>query len=380
MDAPIYLDHAATTPLAPEVADGLAERQRTLFGNPSSMHPAGRAAARALAEARETLAGALGARPENVVFTSGGTESLGMAVLGGGGDKPARVAISATEHSAVRNAAAFLKARRGWTLDEVPVDAAGRITPEALAAHVHADTRLVAVMLANNEIGTVSPVPALARVVRERAPRARIVVDAVQALGKIPVDVRALDADFVAVTAHKLEGPKGVGALWVRTPQALVPTFEGGGQESGLRGGTQPVPLIWAFAKAATLPRAPLAALRDRLWEALREAVPGITLTGAAPGPERLPHNLHVCVPGAPGEPLLNALAAAGVYASTGSACGAKAPFSRVLRAIGRRAEDGAYIRLSVGRSTTEAEVDEAARRFAAAVSTLRDVYGGTRK
>ncbi len=378
MDA-IYLDHAATTPLAPAVADGLAERQRALFGNPSSMHPVGRAAARALEEAREALAGALGARPESVVFTSGGTESLGMAMLGGGGEKPARVAVSAVEHSAVRNAADGLRERRGWTVDEVPVDAQGRVTPEALAACVRADTRLVAVMLANNEIGTVNDVPTLARVVRDRAPRARLVVDAVQAFGKVPVDVRALDADFVAVTAHKLEGPKGVGALWVRTPQALAPTFKGGGQEHGLRGGTQPVPLIWAFARAATLPRAPLAARRDRLWAALQAQVAGLTLTGAPPGPERLPHNLHVCVPGVPGEPLLNALAAAGVYVSTGSACGAKAPFSRVLRAIGRRAEDGAYIRLSVGRATTEAEVDEAARRFGAAVSTLRDVYGGTR-
>jgi cysteine desulfurase len=205
------------------------------------------------------------------------------------------------------------------------------------------------------------------------------VVDAVQAFGKIPVDVRALDADFVAVTAHKLHGPKGVGALWVRSPQALSPLLKGGGQEHGLRGGTQPVPLAWAFAEAAKRAAADgdaLAALRDRLWARLSALVPAATLTGPAPGPERLPHNLHVCVPGVPGEPLVNALAAAGLYVSTGSACGSKGRFSRVLQAIGRRSEDGAYIRLSVGRTTTPDEVDEAARRFAAAVGPLREVYG----
>ncbi len=371
----IYLDHGATTPLDPHVREALPERYATLWGNPASGHAIGRAAAAALREARERLAGQLGGRPESLLFTGGGTESLYLAILGSAGATPGRVALSAVEHPAVVEAAAEL-GRRGWEVDEIPVDEAGRITPDAVRECVGERTRIVCAMMANNEVGTLNDVAGVARAVRERSPRARLVVDAVQAFAKVPFAVDALDVDCVAITAHKLHGPKGVGALWTRS--RLQPVMKGGGQEAGIRGGTQSAVLTWAFAEAAArhpadMPR--VGALRDRLWAALRAAVPEATLTGCAPGAERLANNLHVCVPGLPGEPLLNALSAAGVCVSAGSACGT-GKFSRVLAAMGRRDSDGAYLRLTPGRFTTEAEVEEAARLFAGAVTELRAFYG----
>lgn len=368
----IYLDHGATTPLDPEVAAGLAERQVTLFGNPGSTHPPGRAAAHALEAARASLARSLGAsRPDEVVFTSGGTESLGLALLGGATAPGSRVAVSAVEHSAVWEAARWLAQHRGFTIDEIPVDAAGFVQPAALEGRLHRETRLVAIMLANNELGTLNDLPALAARVRADAPRARLVVDAVQAFGKIPFSVAGLGADHVAVAAHKLHGPKGIGALWSGKP--FQATFKGGGQEGGRRGGTPSAPLAWAFAAAAErhLPDMPrVTALRDRLFDALVAQVPGLALNGPPLGPTRLGSNLHVRVPGLASEPLLNALAELGVCASAGSAC-STGRFSRVLAAAGFRAGDGAFIRLTPGRFTTEAEIDEAARRFRAAVERL---------
>ncbi|MCB9538232.1 MAG: cysteine desulfurase [Myxococcales bacterium] len=371
---PIYLDNAATTPLDPAVAEGLAERHRTLYGNPGSSHPIGRAAGRALDEARARLARRLGGQPQQVVFTSGGTESLGLALLGAAGDTPGRVAISAVEHSAVVEAAATL-GLRGWQVDIVPVDAAGRVTPEALRAAIGRDTRLIAVMLANNEIGTINDVPALAAEARAGAPRAKIVVDAVQAFGKVPFSVATLGADCVAVTAHKIHGPKGIGALWTRA--ALRPVLRGGGQEFGLRGGTPSAPLAWALAEAAE--RMPggmdaVTALRDRLWAAVRAAVPTARLTGPALDDGRLGNNLHLCIPGLPSEPLLNALAEAGVCASAGSTC-SKGRFSRTLSALGHTKDEGAWLRLTPGRLNTADEMDEAARRLGASVAALRAVY-----
>ena len=369
--SPIYLDHGATTPLDPEVAAGLVEREATLFGNPSSSHPLGRAAGKALAAARARLAAQLGGKPEQLLFTGGGTEALVLAILGCAGDAPAHIAVSVLEHPATVEAAKTLAAR-GWTIDRLDADAEGRIVP----TDVHPETRMVVVMLANNEVGTVSDVAQIVRRVRASAPRARVVVDAVQAFAKLPFTVASLDADCVAVTAHKLHGPKGIGALWTRVQ--LRPVMKGGGQEAGVRGGTQSAPLAWAFAEAAArhpADNARVTELRDRLWAALQATVPGAELVGAEIGPERLGNNLNVCVPGIPGEPLLNALSLAGVCASAGSAC-STGSFSKVLTAMGRREGDGAYIRLTPGRFTTEGEIDAAAELFAAAVADLRAVYG----
>ncbi len=370
----IYLDHGATTPLDPEVLAGLAERQASCFGNPASSHPVGRAAGACLREARERLARLLGGKASELLFCSGGTEALYVAIWGCAGERPARIALSEVEHPAVIEAANAL-GERGWTVDSVPVDAEGRVTEAALAPALHPDTRIVALMLANNEVGTLNDLPALSRLVRKRAPRAKIVVDAVQAFGKMRVDVRTLGADCVAVTAHKLHGPKGIGALWTKTQ--LRPALKGGGQEGGVRGGTQSAPLAWAFAEAAArhlddMER--ITGLRDDLLARLR-VVDGLTVTGAPPGPDRLGNNLHVCVPGVPGEPLLNALSVAGVCASAGSACGG-GRFSRVLTALGRDERDGAYIRLVPGRFTTPEDIERAAEVFVTAVEELRAAYG----
>lgn len=379
----IYLDHAATCPVDPEVAQGLAERQLTAFGNPSSSHPAGRAARQVHDAARVRLARLLGGRPDEVVFTGGGTEAIGLAMLGTAGTSPGHVAYSAVEHACVVANAARLVERSGWRSTVIPVDGWGRVTPEAVVGCIDARTRLVAVMLANNEIGTVNDIAAIARVVRQQSPRARLVVDAVQAFGKLDFSARRLDADCVAVTAHKLHGPVGIGALWTRVP--IAPVYGGGGQEGGRRSGTQSAPLAWAFAEAAARQRADMGritALRDQLWADLRQRLPDARLTGAPiepgdaldPPPARLGNNLHLCVPGVPGGPLLNALSAAGLCASAGSACG-KGRFSTVLRALGRSADDGAYLRLTPGRFTTAAEIERAAQIIATAAAELRAVY-----
>lgn len=368
----IYLDHGATTPPDPAILRAMVDREASHFGNPNSQHPVGRAAAAMLAEARARLASLIGAAPDDVIFTGGGTEAAGLAILGSAGTAPGRVAISAVEHASVARAADRLAAREGWAVDVIPVDGIGRVTPDALSDAIGPETRIVAILLAHNEVGTINDLPALAPIVRRRAPKARLVVDAVQALGKIPVHVAALGADCVAFASHKLHGPKGIGALWSRVP--LAPVFEGGRQEAGVRGGTHSGPLAMAFAEAAEAQHADrerIRALRDRLWAGLRARLPEATLTGAPIGPGRLPNNLHLCVPGLPGGPLLNALAERGLCASSGSACG-KGRFSGSLEAMGRRAEDGAYIRLTPGRFTTEAEVDAAIERFADAVAALR--------
>lgn len=376
---PIYLDNGATTRPDPAIMRALLDRQATLFANPTSSHRLGRAAAAALTEARGRLAGLIGGDPAGLVFTGGGTEAIGLGMLGLPTGLTGRVAISAAEHACAVEAARRLVECHGWGLDVIPVDGDGRVQPAALAEAIGPETRVVAIMLGQNEVGGINPIAALAPIVRARAPRARLVVDGVQALGKIPIDVAALDIDCLAMAAHKLHGPRGIGALWSRAP--LEPLLRGGGQEGGRRGGTQSAPLALAFAEAAEralAERGHLAAMRDRLWGGIRAAVPGARLTGPPCGPGRLPHNLHLCVPGLPGEPLLNLLDVAGVYASAGSAC-RRGRFSPTLAAMGHTADEGAWIRLTTGRFTTPAEVDAAVERFADAVRRLRRLCGPAR-
>jgi len=379
--SPIYLDNGGTTALDPEVHAGLCARLALPLGNPNAAHEAGRAAREMLETARGDLAVLLGGKPEEIVFTSGGTESITLALLGCTPVRTGRVAVSAVEHSATRTAALALT-EQGMALDVVPVTPTGLVTPEALTATLRPDTRIVSLMLAQNEIGTISDLASLIPLVRRLAPKARIVVDAVQGFTKVPVRLAALGADCVAITAHKLHGPIGIGALWTRLP--LTPLFKGGGQERGQRGGTQPAVLAWALVEAARRAVADvgasrrMAALRDRLVEEVGHHLPGVTLTGEPPGPTRLPNNAHFCIPGLPSEPLINALAAAGVAASAGAACSTgKARISPTLQALGRRAEEGAFVRLTVGRFTTEACVVEGAARLAACVEPLRRAYAG---
>lgn len=378
---PLYLDHGGTTPLDPGVLAGLVERLSWPLGNPNAAHGPGTRARRLLEDARRTLSEHLGGRPEELVFTSGGTESITLAVRGCTAASPGRIALGATEHSSTRTAVESM-AEQGWAVDTIPVTATGLITASALADTLRPDTRIVCLMLAQNEIGTITDIAALAPVVRRLAPRSKLVVDAVQAFTKVPFRVSSLGADCVAVTAHKMHGPLGIGALWTRAP--LKPLFKGGGQERGQRGGTQPAVLAWAFAEAARAAAADtdachrMAALRDALVAEVLAVLPDATLTGEPPGPSRLPNNAHLCIPGLPSEPLINALAEVGVCASAGAACSTgKFRVSPTLQALGRRAEEGAFVRLTVGRFTRPDELPEAARRLAACVNALRPAYAG---
>ncbi len=370
MDGPIYLDTNATTPLAGEVLEAMVSAWREVWGNASSTHFYGRPAKRALERAREQVAGLLGARPEEIVFTSGGTEADNLAIIGAAEARSAQgrhIVISAIEHPAVEEPCAYLE-RRGWKVTRVPVDAQGRVDPQAIAAALTAKTALVSVMHANNETGVLQPVAAIARICRERG--VTFHSDAAQSVGKIAVRVDELGVDLLTVAAHKFYGPKGIGALYVRTGTRLEPLLRGAGHERGLRSGTEPVPLVVGLGAAADLAQREGAArerhlreMRDRLEARLRARVPDLVVHGA--GAPRLPNTLYAAIPGADAVQLLGRLE--GVAAGSGAAChsGTTTP-SRVLAAMGVPANLArATLRLCVGRDTRPDEVDEAARRIA---------------
>jgi cysteine desulfurase len=376
----IYLDNAASTPPAPEALAALADAARAHFANPASAHGAGAAAARALEAARAEVAAGLDAEPAEIVFTSGGTEADALGVLGAARAARGRhLVVTALEHPAVMRSAEALAAE-GYALDVVPPGPDGVVSAEAVVTAVRPDTAVVAVMLVQNELGTLQPVADIARRLDERLPRPRrphLHVDAVQAFGLLRLRPRALGADSVALSAHKLHGPRGAGALWLRAGARLWPLATGGGQERGLRGGTENLPALVGFGRAVTLARAALeagaaaaiAARRDRLEAAALAAVPGARLTVA--GAPRAPHIASLAFPGLPAEPLLHALEARGVYASAGSACASKtAGPSPALKAIGLDDRTG-VLRLSLSRDTTDADVDGAAVALAAAAAEI---------
>ena len=367
----VYVDHHATTPMRPEALEAMRPWLASLAANPSSIHAPGRAARAAVEAAREAVALALAASPDEIVFTSGGTESDALAVCGGAraarsrAPGRARVAFSAAEHAAVREAALSLAAE-GFEPSEVPVDRTGRPGAEALAAAVDGRTALLSLILAGNETGVVNPgLPGIALAARDAG--ALVHTDAVQAVGKVPVRPAALGMDLLSFTAHKLGGPKGAGVLWVRKGVRLAPLFAGGGQERGRRGGTENVPAIVGLGAALAAAVAGLeaeagrlSALRDAFEEGLRARVPGARVNGAGlPPAERLPTVSSVTFPGADGETLLVALDLEGVAASSGSACSSGTPApSRVLLACGMPvAEVRATVRFSFGWSSTEEDV-----------------------
>ncbi|CAN5833363.1 cysteine desulfurase NifS [soil metagenome] len=380
----VYLDHAATTAMRPEVREAMGPYLDERFGNPSSMHRWGRQARNAMEEARERVAGALGAGRREIIFTGGGTEADNMAILGrwravcrGDGPRGA-VACSAVEHKAV-GAAAQCAADEGAELILLGVDEHGRVDVGAVDEALGARPCIVAVMWANNEVGTVQPIAEIG----ERCRNADVVLhtDAVQAFGRAPLDVEGWGIGALALSAHKFNGPKGVGVLVLRRELPAVSVLHGGGQERGLRSGTFNAAGIVGCGAAAVLTAGTMAtevprlrALRDRLLGVLL-GVGGVTLNGSATA--RLPHNANVAVQGCDGEALLLALDAAGVAASTGSACqsGAAEP-SHVLAAVGAPA-DRAHLRFTCGRSTTEQDVDAAAAAFTDCVKRLRDAGGG---
>ncbi|MGA8114809.1 MAG: cysteine desulfurase family protein [Actinocatenispora sp.] len=366
-----YLDHAATTPVLPEVIQAYAEAAGRA-GNASSLHASGRAARRIVEESRERVAVALDARPSEVVFTSGGTESDNLAVKGiawaSRAADPARdaILIGAAEHHAVLDAAHFMAERQGFTVLALDVDADARTRPEHLAAALeqHAGrAALISVMWANNEVGTVQPVPELAKVAAEHG--IALHTDAVQALGARPVGFASSGAAAMTVTGHKIGGPVGVGALLLRTDVACTPVLHGGGQEREVRSGTLDVAGIVAFALAVELAverreaqSARLTVLRDDLIVRVRTAVPDAVLNGDPV--DRLPGNAHFSFPGCEGDALLMLLDAAGVECSTGSACSAGvAQPSHVLLAMGTDADRArSSLRFSLGHSSTAADVD----------------------
>ena len=380
-----YLDHAATTPMLPEAVEAMTA-QLSVTGNASSLHASGRQARRTVEEARETLAEALGARPSEVVLTSGGTEADNLAVKGLYWSRrdtdPARTRVLASpvEHHAVLDAVHWLGEHEGATVEYLPVDPHGRVHPEALREAVARnpdDVALATVMWANNEIGTVMPVPELADVAREFG--IPLHADAVQAFGQVPVDFAASGLAAMTVSGHKIGGPYGIGALVLGREYTPVPVLHGGGQERHVRSGTLDVPAVASFAVAGRLAteerewfEREIGALRDSLVEAVRTAVPDAILGGDPV--DRLPANAHFTFPGCEGDSLLLLLDAQGIECSTGSACTAGvAQPSHVLLAVGTDPDLArGTLRFSLGHTSTEADVEAVAKAIGPAVERAR--------
>ncbi|MGH9410944.1 MAG: cysteine desulfurase family protein [Vicinamibacterales bacterium] len=377
-----YFDHNATTPPDPLVVEAVVRALRDTFGNPSSVHHYGQRAKAVLDDARADVAALVGAEAAEIVFTSGGTEADNLALRGAADAlEPTgrRQLITTTiEHEAVLNTAKAL-ARRGWTVTHLPVDRSGIVSPAALASAIGPETALVSVMHANNEIGTIQPIADLAAIAHEHG--ALVHTDAVQSAGKIPIDAAALGVDLLSLSAHKFNGPKGTGALWIRRGVRLVATMTGGKHERNRRGGTENVPGIAGMGVAARLARAKLvgesprvAALRDRLERGVLERVPGTSVNGDAAA--RVPNTTNISFDGVEAESLLIALDLEGFAVSTGSACssGTLEP-SHVLRAMGfssHRTQNS--IRFSLGAGNTQEEVEQLIAKLPAVVEKLRSL------
>jgi cysteine desulfurase len=376
LQLPVYLDHHATTPLDPRVLDTMLPYFAERFGNPhSAQHAYGWAAEQAVDVARAQVAVLIGALPEEIVFTSGATEANNLAIRGAvrAGDRR-HIVTCVTEHPCVLETCRAL-GRDGFEVTELPVQPDGLIDPGALRSALRPATALVSIMTANHEIGVLQPLAEIGQLCRGRG--ILLHADAAQAAPWIPIDVAALGIDLMSLSAHKLYGPKGIGALYVRRGVRLLPLFAGGGQERGLRPGTVPTPLCVGFGTACALAQAELGAqaarvraLRDRLYGGLHQAMPEIRLNGAvAP---RLPNNLNLCLPGIDAEDLLAELPELAL--ATGAACAsATHQPSSVLRALGLSDEAiQGSIRIGLGRTTTAGEVEFALDRLVGAVRRLK--------
>lgn len=381
-----YVDYAATTPILDEVLEAMIPYQRSFFGNPSSVYAAGREAKKGLEQAREQVAEAIGAQPSEIVFTGGGTEADNLALKGAalratGGrapeGRPRRIVTTSIEHHAVLHSAEWL-ARLGFDVEIARTLPDGTVDVEHLASLVNSDTVVVSVMLVNNEVGTVQPLGEIARLVRDRS-RALFHTDAVQALGKVPVDMGNLDVDLASFSAHKLGGPKGTGALYVRRRTPVEAIIHGGGQERDLRSGTPNVAGIAGFGTAARIAweeveqeAKRLGRLRDALQQGILRSIPGVKVNGE--GARRIAGTLNICIEGIEGESLLLLLDRAGIAASSGSACtsGSLDP-SHVLTAMGvPKSLALGSLRLSLGRASTQADVDKVLEDLPPVVGRLR--------
>src|SRR4051794_37650643 len=388
-----YLDHAATTPIHPQAAETMAA-ELAMPGNASSLHAAGRRARRVVEESRESIAAAFGARPSEVVFTSGGTESDNLAVKGiywsrrAADARRVRVLASAVEHHAVMDSAEWLAAAAGATVTWIPVDASGRVDPGALRemlAESADDVALVSVMWANNEVGTVQPVAQLAEIAHEYD--VPIHTDAVQAIGQLPVDFAVSGVDAMTITGHKFGGPVGAGVLLLGRDVDCVPVLHGGGQERDVRSGTLDVPAVAALAVAAEIAvkeqpmRADrLRALRGDLVARVTAAVPDVLLNGSPRLTDewRLPGNAHFSFPGCEGDALLMLLDARDIECSTGSACSAGvARPSHVLLAMGQdEARARASLRFTLGHTSVPGDIDALVGAIAPVVERARAAAG----
>lgn len=373
----IYLDHNATTPVAPEVAKAMKPYLGGRYGNPSSSHSLGRLAKQGLEEARGRVAELLGCLPEEVVFTSGGTESNNMVIKGVAQSlarKGRHIITTAVEHPAVINPCLFLM-YQGYDVTFLPVDSTGLVDPASVKEAIQPTTTLISVMHANNETGTIEPIEQIGALAREAG--VLFHTDAAQSAGKIPVDVSELNVDFLSLAGHKMYAPKGVGALFMRKGLKIEPFMHGAGQESGRRAGTENVMLVAALGRASALARDRMSEdseriryLRDRLHEVLATDVPGLVLNGHPKA--RLPNTLNLSLPGVEGGRLLDALPE--ICASTGAACHDRSvQLSHVLGAMKVTEEIGrGAVRLTLGQENTEAEIDTAAKMIIDAYRNLR--------
>ena len=359
----VYVDHAATVPITDSVRAAMEPFLTTTFGNPSSAYGAGRASSRAVLDARRRIAAVLGCSPKEIFFTSGGTEADNWAIKGSAfaNNLCGHVAYSAMEHHAVLHAVSFVR-RFGMDADEIPVDSDGIVTADAVDASMRDDTRLAAVMLANNEIGTVQPISDIARAVHAR--HAVMFCDAVQGMGQIPVNVSDLGVDLLSLSGHKIGAPKGIGLLYIKEGTALTPLIDGGGQEMHMRAGTENVASIVGFAKAmedaAVMPdMTRIRQMQKSLFDGLR-TIPGCVVNGTCAQEKRLPGNVNVSFPGLDAESLVLHLDRVGICCSAASACtaGVSEP-SHVLLAIGRdREEASSSLRFTLGQRNTMDEIE----------------------
>jgi cysteine desulfurase len=395
----VYLDYNATTPMAPEVLEAMLPYFSERFANASSIHSQGQRARMAVEDARDSVARLIGAKPAEIVFTSGGTEADNLAIFGtvaAAAEKsaarkanekektgravagPGHVITSAIEHSAVRSACQKLE-RDGIDVTYVPVGADGIVDPEEIRRALRPETVLISIMHANNELGTIQPIEAIAEIAREAG--VTFHTDAVQSAGKLPLDVKRLGVDLLSLSAHKIYGPKGTGALYVKSGTQLHPMFYGGSHERGKRPGTENVPGIVGLGRAAESARALLdestkriAAMRNRFEETILETIPDCAVNGNRE--KRVANTTNITFDGAEAESLVIALDLRGVACATGAACssGAVEP-SHVLLAISRTPEEGrSSIRFSLGRDTVDAEIDFALRAIPVAVEKLREM------
>lgn len=383
MDLPVYLDHAATTPVLREVVDAMLPYYTDYYGNPSALHQVGMGAREGVEDAREIVADLLNAAPDEIVFTSGGTESDNTAIFGAARanrSKGRHLLTVRTEHHAVLEPFEKL-AEEGFEVEYLPTNRDGRIELAEVARRLRSDTILVSVMHANNEIGTTQPIGEIGALCRAHG--VCFHTDAVQSFGRLSIDVRAMKIDLLSLTAHKFYGPKGIGALYIRRGTPLEKFQEGGSQEKNRRGGTLNVPGIVGLAKAAQIAHdtmdietTRLSGLRDQFMARLLDTIAGVHIMGSRE--HRLPHNIHFCVEGVEGEPLLLALDARGICGSAGSACsaGSTEP-SHVLTAIGVPRELGrGALRLTLGRATTPEALEYTLDSLKDIVRDLRALTG----